>query len=186
MDTFLTFTGKNFDPYYVTEKDISSMDIAHALSQICLLNGHLRSFYSLAQHSIALVNEAKSRNYGPRVCLICLLGNAYLAYLPDIPLSLRARLDKYDLMQRQIQETIYDKFNLTEISPEEKKLYEDLDKDVMDNELCALMPGMEKTMPATLNISIDCSEADHRLIERTYSKLLMKLSQIVRQLSDLE
>lgn len=180
MDTFLAFTGKNFDPYYVTEKDISSLDIAHALSQICLQNGHLRLFYSLAQHAIALVNEAKARNFNDRVCLISLLGNAYLAYLPDIPLSMKARIEKYDLMQRQIQETIYDKFNLTEISPEEKKAYEDLDKLVMDNELQLLMPGMEKTMPGTLYARLDIKEADHRLIEREYAKLLMKLSQIVR------
>ena len=73
MSYITTVTGKHFDPMDPGNQDFNIVDIAHALSLICRGNGHIRFFYSVAQHSIACAEEAVARGYSPEVILGCLL-----------------------------------------------------------------------------------------------------------------
>ena len=81
MSYITTVTGKHFDPMDPGNQDFNIVDIAHALSLICRGNGHIRFFYSVAQHSIACAEEAVARGYSPEVILGCLLHDASEAYL---------------------------------------------------------------------------------------------------------
>ena len=63
MSYITTVTGKHFDPMDPGNQDFNIVDIAHALSLICRGNGHIRFFYSVAQHSIACAEEAVARGY---------------------------------------------------------------------------------------------------------------------------
>jgi hypothetical protein len=47
-----TYTGKAFEPLNPDASLICIEDIAHALSNICRYTGHVRQFYSVAQHSV--------------------------------------------------------------------------------------------------------------------------------------
>ena len=47
-----TYTGRAFDLLDPRPEQIDPLDIAHALSQICRFTGHVREFYSVAQHSV--------------------------------------------------------------------------------------------------------------------------------------
>ena len=47
-----TYTGKQINPLAITQEDIEIKDIAHALSLLCRGGGHLKYFYSVAQHSL--------------------------------------------------------------------------------------------------------------------------------------
>ena len=76
MSYITTVTGKHFDPMDPGNHDFNIVDIAHALSLICRGNGHIRFFYSVAQHSIACAEEAVARGYSPEVILGCLLHDA--------------------------------------------------------------------------------------------------------------
>ena len=69
MSYITTVTGKHFDPMDPGNHDFNIVDIAHALSLICRGNGHIRFFYSVAQHSIACAEEAVARGYSPEVIL---------------------------------------------------------------------------------------------------------------------
>ena len=69
MSYITTVTGKHFDPMDPGNQDFNIVDIAHALSLICRGNGHIRFFYSVAQHSIACAEEAVARGYSPEVIL---------------------------------------------------------------------------------------------------------------------
>lgn len=42
----------------MTKKDVCVEDIAHALSLICRGGGHIRYFFSVAQHSMNCADEA--------------------------------------------------------------------------------------------------------------------------------
>ena len=95
MSSILTFTGKHFDPTNPEENLIDLSDIGHALSLICRGNGHVKYFYSVAQHSIACCQEAQARGYSDRVQLACLLHDASEAYMSDVTRPVKALLTEY-------------------------------------------------------------------------------------------
>ena len=84
MSVMNTFTGRIFDPLKMTKKDVCVEDIAHALSLICRGGGHIRYFFSVAQHSMNCADEAAARGWSKRIVLACLLHDASEAYIADI------------------------------------------------------------------------------------------------------
>lgn len=76
-----TYTGKKFYPFDPNPDDISILDIAHALSNICRYGGHCSIFYSVAEHSIRVHDTVRKE-----LRLVALLHDAAEAYgLFDIP-----------------------------------------------------------------------------------------------------
>ena len=51
MSWIQTYTGIKFDALNPKPKMIDIVDIAHALSMTCRFNGHVKNFYSVAEHS---------------------------------------------------------------------------------------------------------------------------------------
>lgn len=49
---FTTYTGRTFYPFDPRPEDICIEDIAHSLSNMCRFCGHVREFYSVAEHSV--------------------------------------------------------------------------------------------------------------------------------------
>lgn len=78
-DWILTYSGTKFRPLDPNPADISLVDIAHALSNICRFTGHSKQFYSVAQHSIIV-----SDNLPPELKLAGLLHDASEAYICDV------------------------------------------------------------------------------------------------------
>ncbi len=75
-DCILTFTKRMFDPFKISPEDINVEDIAHSLSMTVRANGHIKHFYSVAQHAIDCTREAAARGCSRRVQLACLLHDA--------------------------------------------------------------------------------------------------------------
>ena len=77
-----TFTGRIFDPLKMTKKDVCVEDIAHALSLICRGGGHIRYFFSVAQHSMNCADEAAARAFGAikKDCPIPLVADIHFDY----------------------------------------------------------------------------------------------------------
>ena len=84
------FSGHRIDPLHIKEDDIYLEDIAHALSLICRGNGHIKYFYSVAQHSLNCAKEAQSRGYSKHVVLSC---------FPPFPRAFVARTQIYNQTQ---------------------------------------------------------------------------------------
>lgn len=75
-----TYTGVAFYPLEPRAQDVAIADIAHALALQCRFSGHVRTFYSVAEHSIRL-----ARAVPPADALWGLLHDAAEAYLIDVP-----------------------------------------------------------------------------------------------------
>ena len=78
MSEIMTHSKKMFDPLHPNVELIDIEDIAHSLSMLCRANGHFRTFYSVCQHSINCMKEAKARGYSERVQLACSMTPARL------------------------------------------------------------------------------------------------------------
>ena len=95
MSVMNTFSGKKFDPMHMNSEDVSLEDLAHALSLLCRGGGHLKYFYSVGQHSINCMKEARARGWSKRVQLACLLHDASEAYIADIIRPVKVHLPEY-------------------------------------------------------------------------------------------
>ena len=163
MATMNTYTGNKIDPMNMTASDISIQDIAHALSLTCRGGGHVSYFFSVAQHSINCMNEAKARGWSERLQLACLLHDASEAYISDIIRPVKAHLSNYleiessimnvilerfglaDLSEEEnaIMNVILERFGLADLSEEENAMWKQIDDDMMNFELKNLMKGEE-------------------------------------------
>lgn len=141
MATMNTYTGNKIDPMSITASDISIQDIAHALSLTCRGGGHVSYFFSVAQHSINCMNEAKARGWSERLQLACLLHDASEAYISDIIRPVKAHLSNYLEIESSIMNAIFERFGLADLSEEENAMWKQIDDDMMNFELKNLMKG---------------------------------------------
>jgi len=111
-----TWTGKRIDYNAPSPDQIDIKDIAIALSRECRYAGHVREFYSVAQHSAlcsAIVDD--------ELALEALLHDASEAYLKDIPSPLKALLPDYKAIEARFDKVIRRYFGLPELGSEQVK-----------------------------------------------------------------
>lgn len=131
----LTYSGRWINPLDPSPDDIVIEDIAAALSKICRFTGHVRSFYSVAEHSCRVADAASTEN-----TLWGLLHDAGEAYIGDI-----ARPVKYSpgfgtyyrKTQTKLDVAVIEKFGLSLPEPREIKV---LDEIFVHSEQRDLMP----------------------------------------------
>lgn len=93
--TIQTFTGRFVNPLRIYASDVEIVDIAHALGNVCRFQGHVRAFYSVAQHCVltaALVPPEKA--------LWALLHDSPEAYLCDLAGPIKRDTDLGVLFKR--------------------------------------------------------------------------------------
>ena len=139
MSRILTHSKIMFDPLHPEAELIEITDIAHALSMLCRANGHFKSFYSVGQHCINCMLEAKARGYSERVQLGCLLHDASEAYLSDVTRPVKEELPAYKLIEEPLQETIWNKWLGEPLSEEERRQVFEIDDHILAHEFIALM-----------------------------------------------
>jgi 5'-deoxynucleotidase YfbR-like HD superfamily hydrolase len=109
----LTHTGRRFDFDCIEDFEFTIEDIAHALSHTCRFGGHVKDFYSVAQHSVIV-----SYNVPNEFRLAALLHDAPEAFLVDVPMPLKRRLPAYKEIEREVWTSIALTFDLPLDLPE--------------------------------------------------------------------
>lgn len=176
MATMNTYTGNKIDPMSMTASDISIQDIAHALSLTCRGGGHVSYFFSVAQHSINCMNEAKARGLSERLQLACLLHDASEAYISDIIRPVKAHLSNYLEIESSIMNVIFERFGLADLSEEENVMWKQIDDDMMNFELKNLMKGEEYRNTDNLSSVPVAAERPWREVEDEFEAECKKLA----------
>lgn len=102
--SIVTFSGDRFS---LDNPNFSIVDIAHALSMNCRFNGHLKSFYSVAQHSCIACEVARKEDE-----LKALLHDAHEAYTTDMPWPFKDKAPGIKELQDAIDSKLYDYFGV--------------------------------------------------------------------------
>ncbi|MES2342292.1 MAG: phosphohydrolase [Pseudomonadota bacterium] len=119
-------SGRQFWPLDPHADEVHLDDIAHALANQCRFSGHVRHFYSVAQHSYFV-----SLHCDPPDALWGLLHDAAEAYLVDLPRpvkkALRASwLTLFDDMEATVMRAVCERFGLPLVQPESVDRADDL------------------------------------------------------------
>ncbi len=171
MSYITTYTGKHIDP---TAPDITKFDIhdiAHALSLICRGNGHVKSFFSVAQHCINCALEAEARGYSDRVILACLLHDASEAYLSDVPRPFKQSLPQYRQIEDRMLAVIYEKFLVTPLTEKEETLVKCVDNDMLYYDMRELLGETPEVPVPQIRISLDYTVLPFAEVEGRYLML---------------
>lgn len=105
--TILTNQGCYFTFKKPEEHVFLIEEIAHALSNICRYTGHVRKFYSVAQHSV-LVSYLV-----PKHLAMCgLMHDASEAYLGDVSTNLKVLLPEYKALEERVEALIAKQYGL--------------------------------------------------------------------------
>ena len=175
MSYITTISGKHFDPVEPEENLIDIRDIAHSLSLVCRGNGHVKHFYSVAQHSIACALEAKDRGYSDTVVLACLLHDASEAYLSDVTRPVKKDLAYYLEVEDRLQHLIWRHFIGRDITEEEDRQVFAIDDDMMSMEFHLNMAETINEDYKRLVRVIDCAYEDPAAVEAEFLKLFQAL-----------
>lgn len=106
-DWMTTYTGGMFWLLDPRPEEVFIEDIAHALSLICRYNGHIKGFYSVAQHSVIVSQQCKEED-----ALFGLLHDAAEAYTGDIISPLKRLLPNYKAIEERIINAVCSKYSI--------------------------------------------------------------------------
>ena len=168
------FSGHRIDPLHIKEEDIYLEDIAHALSLLCRGNGHIKYFYSVAQHSLNCAKEAQRRGYSKHVILSCLFHDASEAYMSDLITPIKKQMKEYQVIEDKLLETIFQAFHI-QLKDEEKIIWKEMDHLLLEAELKEMMPLEENRSSVTLMSTPDLKEYYYRDIEEEFKVYALQL-----------
>ena len=118
----LTHSGKIFNILYPKPEMIDINDIAESLAKQCRFNGHIKGFYSVAEHSVRCSSICK------KYPLDALMHDAAEAYTGDIVAPYKRIFPGMKAIEDHIYKVICGVFGLRYPLPKE---VDDVDKEIM-------------------------------------------------------
>ncbi len=167
-DYIITFSKQKFSPLQVKPEEIDIIDIAHALSLMCRANGHIKHFYSVAQHCLNCAKEADARGLSKEIRLACLLHDASEAYLSDITRPVKRSLPQYRGFEEILQNRIYGKFNLGSLREEEYCIVKEIDDTMLYYEMLELMDEEIFDIRPPMTGTPDLKQRDFSFVEKAF------------------
>ena len=99
--------GVPVNPLDIKPEDLHIETIAHALSLICRFGGHVKEFYSVAEHCIRV-----SQIVLPEYKLAALLHDSSEAYLGDIIRPIKYSIRWFEDLDKKTQSTVMKRFGI--------------------------------------------------------------------------
>ena len=135
-----TYSGIRMNPVEPKLQDISIKDIAHALSLVCRGGGHVKHFYSVAQHSLVCAEEAVLRGCSLRVQMGALLHDGSEAYMSDLVRPVKEQIPQYRIIENRLIDIIWQRFIPgLPLNEEERRLIKEIDDDAMSWDMKILL-----------------------------------------------
>lgn len=143
-DWMQTFTGKKFYPMSPQAEDIDPFDIAHGISMQCRYNGHVKRFYSVAEHCVLM---SKALEADRDLALWALLHDATESYVGDMVRPLKKHIPLFTEIEDTVMVVIAQRFGLA--SAEMPAEVKDADNRILLDERAALLgkPPAEWDVP---------------------------------------
>jgi hypothetical protein len=111
----VTYTGRVVDPLDLKPEQVNIVDIAHSLSNQCRFTGHVKSFYSVGEHSVRCAEFVIRHGGTKREALALLLHDGSETYCADLarPVKHAKGLgEAYRAVEDAIQAVISERFGL--------------------------------------------------------------------------
>ncbi|MHB1302636.1 MAG: hypothetical protein ACYCZB_04055 [Acidiphilium sp.] len=102
-------SGAEFDFLDPWNSEFTLDDVANALGKICRYSGQCSDFYSVAEHSLLVSQEAVGFE------LEALMHDAAEAFLGDVTRPLKQLLPQYKEIERNVESAIYSRFNIDRV-----------------------------------------------------------------------
>lgn len=153
-------SGIPFFPLDPRCSEVTIEDIAHSLAMQCRFTGHVKKFYSVAQHSVGV-----SLLCDPADALWGLLHDASEAYICDLsrPVKHQPEFLGYREIEAKLQSVIMERFGLSYIEPKSVK---EADTIMLGVEALGLMSPL--TMPDNWRWCTDKAKLSTMIIDRTW------------------
>jgi len=164
-----TSTGRKVSIVAPRPDDLDIRDIAHGLSLLCRFTGQVKSFYSVAQHSLLV-----AANVPPEHARTALLHDASEAYLGDLssPLKRSAGLAGYRELEAQLEAVIAERFGLAFPLPADVKRADQMALATEARDLFAHRPDWHKdwgpALPAEV-VPLPSAEAELLFLARAWT-----------------
>lgn len=146
------YSGAPFWPLDPRPEEIDVRDIARSLSMQCRFAGHVRAFYSVAEHSVHVSYQVPSEH-----ALWGLLHDASEAYLQDLVQPIKAGMPEYRAWEENLTWCIAQRFGLPWPMPRAVK---DIDHRMLMNEKAVLLNASQRPWdsdePLTTLIALPC------------------------------
>lgn len=110
-----TFTDRRFHLYGDDPDDICLEDIAHATGMIVRYTGHIKEFYSVAEHQVMVARIIEYYGGNAHQQLEGLFHDATEAYLCDVAAPFKRELGNYHDLEDAVWKRIAAKYGLPEV-----------------------------------------------------------------------
>lgn len=132
-------SGRRFYVLDPRAEDITMIDVAHALSNLCRFTGHGDRFYCVGEHSIQCARVARKLGYSTLIQLYCLLHDGSEAVVNDLARPVKQNIPQYKEVEDRIMAVIWKVAGLPSPTKDDYKIVKTIDNTLFVNEMEQLM-----------------------------------------------